>query len=478
MASRVLTVGRTRRDERGMAVVTALLLTLVVFATGAMWAQQAVHQTEGSGTERSREQALAAAEAALNAAMSRLGQDKTCPTGQTWQQGTLAGVGDWEYTFPGVGDARYVDCTNPNEYRRYIIAKGWSPNKTAARAQKRQLEQQVDLVATDGFRYALFASTGGITGANQITVRGDVYSRSAVTIANNSTITGSLTSRGAITLNNSTLVTGNVWANGAVDVNTSGNGSGVGGDVLTSVGNVNVVSRVGGNVQAAGSITGSGTVVGTKTPNSPASPPPVLDIPTFTWASSNYTSPTIWSPPTYSSPASSFQSYFNANDTSFGGVHRITTCGAPYAAYDCTPATGAVSFNEKWNMSADTTIVSDGTITLSRDINTGTGNLVVVSNYPGTPCTTPSAACNAVILSNNWSIPSSVKVLIFAQNGCVDVSNLKTFVGAIYARCIDLDNNFDLTYSPVAPPGFDWSTATSTHFTIQARSFREVPFGT
>jgi hypothetical protein len=129
-------------------------------------------------------------------------------------------------------------------------------------------------------------------------------------------------------------------------------------------------------------------------------------------------------------------------------------------------------------MSGDTTVVSDGPITLSRDINSGTGTLVIESNYPGTVCTTPGTSCNAVKLSNNWSIPSTVKVLIFAQNGCVDVSNLKTFVGTIYARCINLDNNFDLTYYPVVPPGFDWSTASSTHFTIQARSFREVPFGT
>jgi Tfp pilus assembly protein PilX len=473
----MLIAGRIRRDERGVGVVVALIVTLVVFATGAMWAQQAVHQAEGSGIERSREQALAAAEAGLNAAMSRLSQNSTCPTGQTWQQGTLPGVGDWEYTFPAAGDARYVDCSDPNEFRRYIIARGYSPSKTAVRVQKRQLEQQIDLVATDGFRHALFAANGGITGANQITVRGDAYSRSAVTVSNNSTVTGNLTSYGAVTLQNSTLVTGKVWANGAVDVNTSGNGTGVNGDVWTSVGNINVASRVGGNAQAAGSITGGGTVVGTKTPSSPAPVPPAFELPTYTWASSNFSSPTIWAPPTYSSPASSFQTYFNANDSSFGGAHRITTCGAPYSGTACSPSVGAISFNEKWNMAGDTTIVSDGVINVSRDINSGTGNLVIVSNYPGTPCTTPSAACNAVVMSNNWSIPSTVKVLIFAQNGCVDVSNLKTFTGAIYARCIDLDNNFDLTYYPVTPPGFDWSTATSSHYTVQARSFREVPFG-
>jgi hypothetical protein len=470
-----LRVSRIRRDERGIGIVTALMVTLIVFATGAMWAQQAVHQTEGSGVERSREQALAAAEAGLNAAMAKLAQNSACPT--TPVTGTIPGVGEWEYSFPGVGHPDYVNCADPDEYRRYVIAKGYAPSKTAARKQQRQLEQQIDLVATDGFKYALFASSGSITGANQITVRGDAYSRSAVTLANDSTVTGNLTSMGAVTLENSTLVTGTVWANGAVNVNTQGVGTGVGQDVLTSLGNINVESRIGGNAQAAGSITGGGTVVGTRTPSSPAAVPPDLTLPTYTWSSSNYSSPTIWAPPTYTSPGSSFQTYFNANDLAFGGTHRITTCGAPYTSYTCSPSVGAVSFNERWNMSSDTTIVSDGTVELSRDIGSGTGNLVIVSEYPGTTCTTPSTACNAVILSNNWSIPSTVKVLIFAQNGCVDVSNLKTFVGTIYARCIKLDNNFDLTYYPVAPPGFNWTTATSTHYTVQARSFREVPFG-
>jgi hypothetical protein len=343
---------------------------------------------------------------------------------------------------------------------------------------RRQLEQQVDLIATDGFKYALFASQGGVTSANQVTVRGDVYSRNGVTIANNSTVTGGLMSLGAVTLTGSTLITGRVWANGAVNVNTTGSGTGVGADVWTSSGNVNVGSFVGGNVQSAGSITGSGTVGGTRTTNSPAPIPPDLSLPTFTWASSNYTSPTVWAPPTYSTPATSFQSWFDSNANSISGAHRITSCGAPYASYNCTPSVGEIVLNEKWNMTTDTTIVTDGVIDISKDIASGTGNLVIVSEYPGTPCTTPSTACNAIKLTNNWSIPSTVKVLLFAQNGCVDVSNLKTFVGTIYARCIDLDNNFDLTYYPVAPPGFDWTTATSTHFTIQARSFREVPFGT
>jgi hypothetical protein len=219
--------------------------------------------------------------------------------------------------------------------------------------------------------------------------------------------------------------------------------------------------------------------VGTKTPNSPAATPPDLSLPTFTWASSNYTSPNVWAPPTHSNPSSSFSSWFDANSSAISGVHRITCSGSPYASYcGVDPITLAKGGSQSWSMAGDTTVVSDGVLTLPRDILSGNGNLVIISNYPGTPCNTPSDACNAIKLTNNWTIPSSVKVLLFAQNGCVDVSNLKTFVGAIYARCIDLDNQFDLTYYPVSPSGFDWSTATSTHFTIQARSFREVPFGT
>lgn len=489
---RLLTRFMGRRDERGVGMVTAMIVMLVVFATGALWVQQSVHQTQSSGLERAREQALAAAEAGLNRMMSQLSTNaNNCSNSFTGSPaaaltGTISGGGEYEVAFPQAGDARYVDCSNANELRRYIIARGYAPSKANSVA-RRQVEQQIDLLGTDGFKFALFATTGGITGANQISVRGDAYSFAPVSVNNNSTITGSLTAHGAVNLTGSTTVTGRVWASGAVDVNTTGGGTGVGGDVWTSSGGINVVSRIGGNAQAAGSITGSGTVAGSKIPNSPTAPPPSLTLPTFTWATANYTSPCIWStslPPacdptnTGTTPSTAFQSYFNSRTTNFSGHHRITSCGSPYSAFNCSPAVGGIEFGNNWNMNGNTTIVSDGPITISRDItSSSSGTLVVVSKYPGTPCNTVGTACNAVKLTNNWTIPANVKVLIFAENGCVDVSNLKTFTGTIYARCVDLDNNFDLTYYPVSPPGFDWTSASQTHYTIQARTFREAPFG-
>ena len=474
-----------RRDERGVAMITAMVVMLVVFATGALWVQQSVHSTQQSGLERSREQALAAAEAGSNRMMSQLSANATnCNFAFSGapgpaMTGTISGGGEYE--------VELRNC-NPASSTRQIVSRGYSPSKANA-VSRRQISQDVDLVAIDGFRYGLFASNGGISGANQVTVRGDAYSYTDATISNNSTITGSLVSRGGVALSGSTKITGRVWANGAVNVNTSGTGSGVDGDVWTSVGGINVGSRIGGNAQAAGSITGTGTVGGSRIPNSPAALPPDLTLPTFMWANGNYpTGRCIWTnvlphgcaaSSTDSNPATAFKTYWTARVNSFSGHHRITTCGSPYSTY--TPslcsAVSEIALDSKWDMAGDTTIVSDGPLNISRDVNSGSGTLVIVSNYPGTPCTTPSTACNAIKLTNQWSIPSSVKVLIFAQNGCVDVSNLKTFTGTIYAKCIDLDNNFELTYYPVNPPGFDWSTFSSVRFGLQARTFREVPFG-
>ena len=62
-------------DERGVSLVTALVITLAVFAIGGVWTGLAVHQYSQSARERQREQARNAAEAGANQAMSRLSAD-------------------------------------------------------------------------------------------------------------------------------------------------------------------------------------------------------------------------------------------------------------------------------------------------------------------------------------------------------------------------------------------------------------------
>src|SRR5207253_2425201 len=102
-------------------------------------------------------------------------------------------------------------------------------------------------------------------------------------------------------------------------------------------------------------------------------------------------------------------------------------------------------------------------------------------NYPSLPaCPSGSGSqvawTAAISMSNNVTLPDDVEVVYYAKNGSVKFNNLKHFTGAVYASSITLDQQFTLTFQPVTLPGFNFDLASSTHFTIQAGSFKEVPF--
>src|SRR5688572_1540444 len=57
---------RRMQDERGIALVTALLVSMVVVTLGATSVTIAIHNTEQSASDRRRVQGIAAAEAGIN----------------------------------------------------------------------------------------------------------------------------------------------------------------------------------------------------------------------------------------------------------------------------------------------------------------------------------------------------------------------------------------------------------------------------
>ncbi len=437
--------GRARSrgaDERGVSLVVAMVITLAVFAIGGIWTGLAAHQYTQSARDRQREQARNAAEAGANAAMSRLSADAGYTGGSTLA--ALPGAtGEYEVSVNRLS-------TDPNDNRRYIVSTGYAPAKAANQRVARRLEQQVDLISTSGFRYALFTAPGGVVGSNNMTVNGDVYSAGNLTLTNKATVSGSVTSLGSVTTSSNSTIGGDIRAAGDVTVNNAS--TTVLGNVYSG-GNVSLTGRVRGNVQAGGTITG-GTVDGSRAQYSP--PPPIQPqtLPTFTWNPANYPSSQEWSSP------AAFQSYWAANQGAFSGHHRIL-CPSP-----CTTS---VNLDAKWTMTGDVTIASDSPITLSREVANGAGGALTLT------VASFSAASPAILMSNNISLPDSIRIALFAPNGPVKFSNLKNFSGAVYAQSMELDQQFTLTYVPVAVTGFTWDLASSTHFVIQARIFREVP---
>jgi hypothetical protein len=428
--------------QSGMAMVLSMSVAFVVFTLGAVWIGLGTHQITSTGREKLREQARNVAEAGLNAAMSRLTADASFSgLGLTAMTG-----GEFEVTVLPVS-------LDPDDARRYIVSKGYAPTKANPNRQARRLEQQIELTYNGGFRYALFTSPGGITGANHMTVNGDVYASGDLTMANNSTVSGSVISLGSMTTSNNTTIAGDVHAADNVTLNNAS--TTVLGDVYAG-GTVLMTGHVKGSVQAGGTITG-GTVDGSRSQFSPPPPPATQTLPTFTWDPANYSTVSNWASP------ADFQTYWSANKSAFSGAHRIT-CVAPCAT---------IGFASKWTLTGDTTIYSDGPISLSKDIVNGAGEPITLTIVTDAA---DNGSTPAISMSNNVTLPDDINVVFFAENGTVKFTQLKHFTGTVYASAIALSQQFTLTFRPVAPPGFDFGLSTSSHYGITAGSFKEVPF--
>ena len=426
--------------QGGMAMVLSMSVAFVVFTLGAVWIGLGTHQLNSTGREKLREQARNVAEAGLNIAMSRLSADNTLT-----ELGLTAISG-------GEFEVSVLEVTDPSDPRRYIISRGYAPSKASPNRVARRLQQQVQVVPSDGFRYALFSSPGGISGANYMTVNGDVYASGDLTLANNSTVSGSVTSLGSLTTANNSTIAGDVHA--LDDVTLHNSSTTVLGDVYAG-GNVSMTGHVKGNVQAGGSISG-GTVDGSRSQYSPPAPPPPQTLPTFDWAP-YAASATTWSNPTL------FQNAWNATKSTFSGAHRV----------NCVTTCATIDFGSKWTLMGDTTIYADGRISLSKDIANGTDHpitLTIVSDA------TDSGSTPAVSMSNNVTLPDNINVVFFAPHGTVKFTQLKHFTGTVYASSIALSQQFTLTFKPVLPLGFNFDDTSSIHNVITAGAFEEVPF--
>ena len=429
-------------SESGMALIMSISVAFIVFALGAVWIGLGTHQVQITGRDKLRDQARNVAEAGLNAAMSGLSANASF----TGLGLTAVTGGEFEVSVLPVS-------LDPDDPRRYLVAKGYAPTKAHPKRVARRLEQQVELLPLDGFRYALFSSPGGITGANYMTVNGDVFASGDLNLTNNAAVAGSVTSLGSVTTANNTTIAGDIHAAGNVTLNNAN--TTVLGNVYAG-GNVTMTGHVKGNVQAGGTISG-GTVDGSRSPSSPPFPPAPQTLPTFTWDPTNYPVVSNWATP------AAFQTYWNTNKSAFSGAHRIS-CPAPCSAID---------FSTKWTITDDTTIVADGPITLSRDMANAAGHPVTLTIVT---FATDNGSTPAISMSNNVTLPDDVKVVFYAPNGTVKFSNLKHFTGTVYSSSIALDQQFTLTFKSVALAGFDFGLSSSSHFQIQAGTFKEVPF--
>lgn len=218
---------RHRRDERGAALVTAILVGFVatMFVTGMMFV--AFHDQTASAHNRSWGQSVHIAETGVNQAIAYLQNSSgVVPSG------TVTGTtNEGTYQFRILAQSR----------NRYQIDAVGTAGTAASTTASRRL--RVMMAPPISFKYALF-SLSDVSTKNNNNVCGDVYAQTFVSVSNNDAVrnpassscpsggtvgTGSVTAATSyVTTGNNSVVEGDAWSGG---YDGSGNGISNGGSI-------------------------------------------------------------------------------------------------------------------------------------------------------------------------------------------------------------------------------------------------------
>src|SRR6266545_4137522 len=235
-------------DERGVALVVALLVSFVVLLLGTA----VVSVSSGPST--------ATYEASIEV-FNAAGAEIACPPSGTSAVAAMI-------TSTGRSGSTLAR-TMQSYVRMSPIYGGWSAAIFA------------NTPTTIGQRMTINSASGS---------EGDVFVNGDLTLSNNITISGNLyvspagAATGALTMSNQVTVQSNVWANGNV---TMSNGT-VTGDVTSSTGNISVSNpaTIQGDATAAGTVGSASQISGLITPGYTQGPPPGQALPQIAFSAS------------------------------------------------------------------------------------------------------------------------------------------------------------------------------------------------
>jgi cytoskeletal protein CcmA (bactofilin family) len=467
------------RDERGVAMVTALLVTMVVLTLSIAVVGLSLHNTSGSSSDRKRVQAIAAAEAGIDAyfsAMQTSTGSGTCDpmdadlptTPAAHYHVTITLYKDWPPTPAGA-----LPCPpNADPLGVQVVSKGTAVTTTSGVAVSRTMETQIRLTPVYGGLGQAIFSDQVLNFQNQFTLNGhlgndgDVYTNGNFALANNTSIAGSVYAQGSASIGQG-IVKKDVWARNAVSLSS---GIEAFGNATSSTSSITLTNNahVHGNAKAATTISG-GTIDGTTTPNSPSGPPPQLAFPQIPYVQSAWEDPDGipttndgYTINNYSSCATARAAIVNG--LAGNNVVRISPlCPLSFAT------------NTTVNVKGNLAIITDGSITTINQTNWNAvgGNWIVYFIRPyqaGLNCTKPSPY--DVSISNNTNF-NNLKVFVYTQcNVDFGNNNAGGAVGQIIGGTVTITNQMALNYEPLTVPAFNL-----TGYNVQMSYLREVKNG-
>jgi hypothetical protein len=435
-------------DERGIALVTAMLVSMIVVFLGLASVSLAVHNSGASSYDRRRVQGVAAAEAGLNYYYSHL-QSVPASSFQCSANQTLTATPTTQFnatvTFFDASQTQ-LPCppTTTKPAGALIRSVGTTVN---APQPDRVLESYVNLIPLAGGpfgEYAIFSDgSPGLDSNIQVfgdgTTNGDVYTNSPVLMNSNSVIHGSLFTQRYMEMDSNAEVKADVVAKESLTMKSN---SRVLGNATSSTSSIwmDSTAHIFGNAQAGTTITtlGSSVIDGLRTPNSPSAPPQSESFPVYTFNASDWTAEG-YTVLTFNNCGAATKAAIAAVPPGGKRVVRITSvCELKYAS------------SEVVNIAGDLAIVSDGSLLMDSNAKfQNVGSPHTLHLIFGLQKVSP---CNLEFKSNS-SIGTGITTLLYTRCILRMASNSFVAQGQMFGGTVDFDSNSTLTYKPVPVPG-------------------------
>jgi hypothetical protein len=425
-----MSVERLRDDERGFAVLTAVMLTTVLMLFTMSMLATGVHLTTASVRDRNWNSALQVAEAGVDRAVYELSKDTT-------YTGTGTGVLD----VPG-GQVQVL-AQSPSPGYLTVWATGWVPSRTATNAVARRI--RVTFAPAEAFEFALFSETGLFV-KNNAGIYGDVFANEGVETDNNAQIYGDVISATeGVQISNNAVVHatdgqgGDVYSGGPAGIQVDNNAIVEGsafaqaqsctGSPGSGEYGITATGTVQGDAVAWGSI--SGSVLGSRTPSNCQTAQATRTLPTYTWDASLYTGETEYL------TTALWTVFKTANTNNMSGVHRVWV---PSCSSDPTGALskidlGGVTITDDFVLVTNCRVDMDNNVTVSA-ADDAIVNIIVLNDSTDPP---------AIYIKNNFTVANDPAVLVYAS-GLIEVKNNGDTNGGVYAGAISIKNNLDITY--------------------------------
>jgi cytoskeletal protein CcmA (bactofilin family) len=458
---------REMRDgEDGVALVTAILASAVVLILSVSAVSLAIHNTQSSGFDRRRLQAVGAAEAGIDQYYAILnttaftsaglqavsGMDSSCRLTRTLST-TPTTTFTVTPTFATDNAGSNASACPTPAFLSLLPSGPWyvtltSVGNVAGLAPYRTLQSKARLSNTGSGIVFPAAAMVGHTGLNlsaNVQVYGnggdnaDLYTDNYIAVTTQSNIKGNIYAQGTATISNGNFqVAGSVWAKNAVSIG----GGRVGTDVISSTSTVSVSgnTRVYGNAKAASTITvlSPAQILGTQSPNTSG----IGDPPSLTY-------------PTYNS--TTFNNYGSADFP--GYVNQGSCSGAQTAINNWTSGnlyirlTGCTTFNPPSisSMPGNLAILTDGGITMTTGTKFMTTGNTSRAVYLFTGMT---GTCGNFTAQSNTGFGPNLKVLLYTPQSCSVTIQSNSFnaSGQIFSGTITFSSNTSFTYAPVPLP--------------------------